>query len=76
VDRGIYAVVAGAGLRDQARSQSFRRQRCFSSQLGTFNYWVPVRDVDRIIDLHGNEALFLATLVALALPFIWVGIVC
>jgi hypothetical protein len=48
----------------------------FIANGGLFNYWVPVRDVDRIIDLHGTEALFLATLVALALPFIWVGIVC
>ena len=48
----------------------------FHRNWGLFNYWVPVRDVDRIIDLHGNAALFLATLVALALPLIWVGIVC
>jgi hypothetical protein len=47
----------------------------FHRPWGLFNYWVPVRDVVRITQLRGNEAVFLATMVALAIPFIYLGIV-
>jgi hypothetical protein len=40
-----------------------------------FNYWVPVRDVGRITELSRHEAAFLATMLALSLPFVWVGVV-
>ena len=76
VDRGTYAVVGLLGFAIKHNLDRFVASYVFHRNWGLFNYWVPVRDVARIIDLHGNEALFLATLVALALPFIWVGIVC
>ncbi len=36
---------------------------------------MPVRDVARITSLGSDEARFLATMVALSLPFIWIGVV-
>jgi hypothetical protein len=39
-----------------------------------FNYWVPVRDVARISALRHEDAVFLGTMVVLALPFIWIGV--
>jgi hypothetical protein len=42
---------------------------------GIFNYWIPVHDVPRIAQLGRNDAVLLATLVVIALPFIWLGVV-
>lgn len=39
------------------------------------SYWIPVRDVTRITELHVNEVWLLETMVLLALPFVWIGIV-
>jgi hypothetical protein len=39
-----------------------------------FNYWVPVRNVARVTALAGADAEFLATMAALALPFVWLGV--
>ena len=47
----------------------------FHRPWGPFNYVEPVRDVARITELRGNEAVFLETMVAMSLPFIWVGVV-
>ena len=47
----------------------------FHRPWGLFNYWVPVRDVARVTQVQGKEAIFLATMLAMALPFIWVGVV-
>lgn len=40
-----------------------------------FNYWIPLHDATRITSLQPGDATFLATMVLLALPFIWVGTV-
>jgi hypothetical protein len=39
------------------------------------SYWVPLRDVAQITSSRGNQAVFLAAMMAIALPFIWVGVV-
>jgi hypothetical protein len=46
----------------------------FHRPWGLFNYWIPVRDALRITQLPPSEARFLATMVVLALPFVWVGV--
>jgi hypothetical protein len=46
----------------------------FHRPWGLFNYWVPLRDVARITALRSGDAVFLETMVALALPFVWVGV--
>ncbi len=47
----------------------------FHRPWGVFNYWEPLRNAERITALTRTDAVFLATLVALALPFVWVGVV-
>ncbi len=74
VDRGVYAVVGLLGFAIKHNLDRFVAAYGFHRRWGLFNYWVPVRDVARITQLRGNEAVFLATMVALALPFIWVGV--
>jgi hypothetical protein len=39
-----------------------------------FNYWVPVREAAGITGLRSGDAVFLETMVLLALPFVWVGV--
>jgi len=46
----------------------------FHQYWGFVNYWVPLRDVGRITQLRGHDAVFLETMVAMALPFVWLGI--
>lgn len=47
----------------------------FHRPWGFLNYWVPLREVTRITELTRSQAVFLGTMLALALPFIWVGVV-
>ena len=74
VDRRAYALVgvlAFALKHNLDRFVAFE----FHRPWGLFNYWAPVSDVARITSLRGGNARFLGTLVAVALPFIWVGVV-
>ena len=75
IDRGAYALVGVLGFALKHNLDRLVATYGFHRPWGLFNYWVPVRDVARITDLHGSEAGFLATMVALSLPFIWVGVV-
>lgn len=74
IDRGTYALVGVLGFALKHNLDRMVAYYGFDRPWGLFNYWVPVRDVARITDLRGSEAGFLATMVALSLPFIWVGV--
>jgi hypothetical protein len=75
IDRGTYALVGVLGFALKHNLDRLVATYGFHRPWGLFNYWVPVRDVARITDLHGSEAGFMETMVALSLPFIWVGVV-
>ena len=75
IDRGTYALVGILGFALKHNFDRLLATYGFHRPWGPFNYWVPVRDVARITDLQGGEAGFLATMMALSLPFIWVGVV-
>jgi uncharacterized membrane protein YhaH (DUF805 family) len=75
IDRGTYALVGVLGFAIKHNLDRLLANYGFHRAWGLFNYWVPVRDVARITDLRDGEAVFLGTMVALALPFIWVGVV-
>ena len=74
IDRGSYALIGLLGFALKHNLDRLVATYGFHRPWGLFNYWVPVTDVVRINKLHNGEAGFLATMVALALPFIWVGI--
>lgn len=74
IGRGMYAVVGLFGFAIKHNLDRFVASFGFHRPWGFFNYWVPVRDVARITALDSDEARFLATMVALSLPFIWVGV--
>jgi hypothetical protein len=75
IDRGSYALVGIIGFALKHNLDRLVATYGFHRPWGLFNYWVPVRDVARITQLRDGEAVFLGTLVAMALPFIWVGVV-
>jgi hypothetical protein len=75
MDRGTYAVVGVLGFALKHNLDRAVATYGFHRPWGLFNYWVPVRDVARITEVRGSEAVFLGTMVALSLPFIWIGVV-
>ena len=74
IDRGTYALVGVLGFALKHNLDRFVAMYGFKRPWGFFAYWVPVRDVARITALRGPDTVFLATMLALSLPFIWVGV--
>lgn len=74
IDRRTYALVGVFGFALKHNLDRLVAAYGFHRPWTLVNYWVPVRDVARITELRDGEAVFLATMVALALPFIWVGV--
>lgn len=74
IDRGTYALVGLLGFAFKHNLDRFVASYGFHRHWGLFNYWVPVRDVARVTELRDGEAVFLGAMVALALPFIWIGV--
>lgn len=74
VDRGTYVLVGVVGFALKHNLDRFTATLLFHRPWSVFNYWEPIRNAGRITSLHPDEAKFLATLVATALPFIWIGV--
>lgn len=74
IDRGTYALVGILGFAVKHNLDRLVAGYGFHRPWGLFNYWIPAREVSRITELRGGEAVFLGTMVAMALPFIWVGV--
>ncbi len=75
VPRRTYALVGIVGFAVKHNLDRLVATYGFHRPWSLFNYWVPLRDVSRITQVAGDEAVFLATMVALSLPFIWIGVV-
>ena len=74
VDRGTYALVGAVGFAVKHNLDRFVAAYGFQRHWELFNYWIPLKDVVRITEVGGADARFLAAMVALALPFIWIGV--
>jgi hypothetical protein len=74
VDRKTYVLVGLVGFALKHNLDRAVATYVFHRSWGLFNYWVPVRDVARVTQLPRNEAWFLAVMVMLALPFVWLGV--
>ncbi len=74
VDRGTYALVGVLGFALKHNIDRLVAAYGFHRGWRLFSYWLPLRDVARITDLRSNQAAFLGTMVAIALPFVWVGV--
>lgn len=73
IERGPYALIGVLGF---AIKHNLDRlvARLFGKRWGIYNYWIPPHRVVRPSSLSHAEAEFLAAMVLLALPFIWVGV--
>lgn len=74
VDRGPYAAVGIIGFAikhnlDRLLALTFHRP------WSLFNYWIPLDRAVRITTISPSGRNFLFTMIAFALPFIWVGVV-
>jgi len=74
IDRGTYALVGVLGFAIKHNLDRLIAAYGFHRPWDLFNYWIPVRDVGRITQLRSDTSIFLGTMVALALPFIWIGV--
>jgi len=74
INRSSYCVIGLLGFVLKHNIDRIVASYGFQRPWGMFNYWVPLRNIARITDLQSSDARFLATMVALSLPFIWVGV--
>lgn len=74
MDRGRYALVGVVGFAIKHNLDRLVAAAVFHRLWGLFNYWIPPTRAVRITALPRSDAALLATMLALALPFIWVGV--
>jgi uncharacterized membrane protein YhaH (DUF805 family) len=74
VDRATYVIVGLVGFAAKHNIDRIVATQLFHRPWSVFNYWVPLRSAVRITDLAQGQAVFLGTLILIALPFIWVGV--
>lgn len=74
IDRGTYALVGLLGFAIKHNLDRLIASRVFHRSWGIFNYWIPVGRAMRISSLSRADASFLATMIAISLPFVWVGV--
>jgi len=72
VGRGTYAAVGFIGFALKHVIDHFIATHFFHTT-GFFNYWAPLGRAARILQLSESEAKFLATMLLVAMPFIWIG---
>ena len=74
-DRGTYALVGVVGFALKHNLDRLLATVVFHRHWDVFNYWIPLGQAVRFTSLPPQGARFLAAMVALALPFIWAGVV-
>jgi uncharacterized membrane protein YhaH (DUF805 family) len=74
VDRKTYAIVGIVAFFVKENLDRIVAGIYFHRAWDIFHYWVPLNSTASIRSLPQNDARFVAAMVALALPFIWVGV--
>jgi hypothetical protein len=75
IDRAAYLIIGVIGFALKHNLDRLVATLIFHRRWGIFNYWIPPAKAVRITALPKEDAIFLATMLAMALPFIWVGVV-
>ena len=75
IDRGPYALIGVVLFAVKHNLDRLVASAVFHRPWGVLNYWIPPGQALRITSLPKKDAEFFATLVAMALPFIWIGVV-
>jgi hypothetical protein len=74
INRGPYALIGFVGFALKHNLDRMVATYGFHRPWDLFNYWMLISRAVRISSLPADDARFLATMVALALPFIWIGV--
>lgn len=74
IDRRPYALIGVLGFAIKHNLDRLLATAVFHRPWSVFNYWIPLGQAIRITSLSRQETVFLAGMVALALPFIWIGV--
>jgi uncharacterized membrane protein YhaH (DUF805 family) len=74
VDRKTYAIVGLVAFFLKENLDRVVAGIYFHRAWNVFHYWVPLNSNASIRSLPEDDARFIATMVALALPFIWLGV--
>src|SRR4026209_1303647 len=75
VDRAAYVFIGVMGFALKHNLDRLVATFIFHRPWGIFNYWIPPAKAVRITSLPREDAAFRASMFALSLPFIWVGVV-
>ncbi len=75
VDRSTYVLVGLIGFALKHNIDRAVATFGFAKPWGFFNYWISPFEISSIASLSDDQRVFLLTMVAVSLPFIWVGVV-
>src|SRR5208282_1517056 len=75
IDRGTYALVGTVLFALKHNLDRLVAAYLFHRPWTLFNYLLPMRDVAHVTALRRGDAAFLEAMVALSLPFIWIGVI-
>jgi uncharacterized membrane protein YhaH (DUF805 family) len=75
MDRGPYALVGLVGFAIKHNFDRALATLVFHRKWSLFNYWIPLDRAVRVTSLDPADRTFLLSMLALSLPFIWVGVV-
>jgi hypothetical protein len=75
VGRGVYALVGLIGFAIKHNLDRFVAGHFFAREWGILSYWVPLDELLSFSVLSDQARAFLFTMAALALPFVWIGVV-
>lgn len=74
VGRGEYAAVGLVGMAVKHYLDRMIAMAFFPGRVSLLNYWAPLGKAARLNHLSNTEAKFLATLLLVSIPFVWVGV--
>ena len=74
VGRGKYVAVGLIGVVIKHNLDRLIAGSFLGYEKSFFNYWAPLGKAARLDHLSSTEAKFLATLLLLSIPFLWVGV--
>jgi hypothetical protein len=74
VSRGTYAFVGLTLFAIKHNIDRIVATAAFGRRFTVFNYWIPPTDAIRIDTLSASDAQFLATMVLMSIPFVWIGL--
>lgn len=76
LNRATYAVIGLIGFAVKHNLDRLVATAGFGRPWSLFNYWIPLDKAISITTLSHADARFLLTMVAISIPFIWIGVVC